>query len=92
MSKDYLETFPLRPSHSTSVAYGLCMVMADLAEFEAGGETSRRAYLKMCALAVAAELFSKEAAHFFGSRKGEDEDRLEALEDNYMKEHAPKAK
>ena len=86
MSKDHLETFPLRPSHAAAVTHGLVMALADLVHEEAGGETSRRAFLKMASIATAAEVVAQDVARFFGSRMGEDEDLLEAIEARYMNE------
>lgn len=86
MSKDYLLTLPLSPSHSAAIVHGLCLALADLVEFEAGGETSRPAYLKMYAIATAAEVFSQEVAHFFGSRMDADHEMLEAIEARYLEE------
>jgi hypothetical protein len=42
-------------------------------------------------MATAAELFSREASHFFGSQMGDDEEMLEALEDRHV-EAARKSK
>lgn len=84
MSKLHLESFPLRPGHTAHVLHGLCLALADLVEEEAGGDTSRRAFLKMARIATAAELFAREVAHWFGSRLGEDHDLLEELQARYM--------
>ncbi len=86
MSDEKPETWPLLPAHSSYTLHGLCMALADVVREEVGGDVSRRALLKVNALASAAELFSAELAHFFGSRMGEDHDRLEAIEDRYLDE------
>lgn len=86
MSDEIPETWPLRPSHAAAVAHGLCMALADLIHHQGGPDVSRRAYLQMCGLATAAELFTNEVSHWFGSRMGEDEDSLERLEDRYLEE------
>ena len=83
MSKEVIVRWPLRPSESASVSHALCMAMADLAEEEGGGEVPRRTYLKMCALAWAAEVFSQEVSAFFGGQFGECEDMLTLLEEKW---------
>ena len=88
MSAENPESWPLRPSHSASVSHALCMALFDLLHEEGGGEVSRRAYLKMCGLAKAAELFSKEVSGFFGNQRGEAEDLLEALEERFESKQA----
>ena len=86
MSKEHLETFPLRPGHSAAVVHGLCLALVDLVEEEAGGDTPRRAFLKMAGIATAAEVVARDVAHFFGSRMHEDHDALESLQDRYLEE------
>jgi hypothetical protein len=60
------------------------MAFSDLVLHEGGGEISRRRYLKLCALAKAAELFSREVSGFFGNQRGDNEELLEGLEDSWM--------
>lgn len=86
MSDQIPLTWPLRPSHSAAVAHALCMALADLLIEQGGGEISRRAYLKACGLATAAELFAKETSGFFGNQRGEDEELLELLEEKWRPE------
>ena len=86
MSEESPLSWPLSPSHSASVAYALCMALADLIHEEGGGEVSRRAFLQACGLATAAEVFSREAARWYGTRMGKDHDLLEALQARYMEE------
>jgi len=81
---DQPETFPLLPSHSAYTLHGLCIALVDVIREDVSNDISRRALLKANALATAAELFSAEVAHFFGSRMNEDHDQLEALEDRYI--------
>lgn len=84
MSDEKPETWPLLPSHSAYVLQGVCLALADTVRGEVGAAVSRRALLKLNALATAAELLSGEVAHFYGTRMGEDHDQLEALEDRYL--------
>lgn len=86
MSDEKPETWPLLPAHSSYTLHGLCIALADVVREEISNEVSRRALLKVNALAGAAELFSAELAHFFGSRMGEDHEQLEAMEDRYVEE------
>lgn len=83
MSKEIVVRWPLRPSESAFITHALNMAMVDLVEEEGGGQVSRRAYLKMCALARAAEVFSEEVSAFFGNQLGEAEDALTDLEDKW---------
>lgn len=53
---------------------------------EVRNDVSRRALLKAGGLATAAELFTGELAHFFGSRMGEDHEAIEAIEERYLEE------
>ncbi|HEX7048041.1 MAG TPA: hypothetical protein VF275_10785 [Gammaproteobacteria bacterium] len=73
------------PTHVAHVTHQLCMALSDLIVDEAGGEMSRRSYLKLCGLAMAAEVFSAEVARFFGNQEGEDEAVLAALEARYSR-------
>lgn len=84
MSKEVTVHWPLRPSESASIAHALNMALADLVEEEGGGEIARRAFLKMYALARAAEIFSREVSAFFGGQLGAAEDRLTELEDRWQ--------
>ena len=84
MSDEKPETWPLLPSHSSYTLHGLCMALADVVREEVSGDVSRRALLKANSLATAAELFSAEVAHFFGSRMNEDHDQLEAMQERYL--------
>lgn len=77
--------WPLLPSQAAGVTHYLCMAMADIVTREGGGEMSRRTYLKLYGLAMAAELVSGEAAGWYGRLKGEDEELLEGLEERYLK-------
>lgn len=77
--------WPLRPSQAASLTHYLCLAMADIVNHEAGREMSRRSYLKLCGLSLAAELISREAAGWYGRLKGEDEELLEGLEERYLK-------
>lgn len=80
MSKESIVRWPLRASTSAQISHALCMTLADLVSEEGGGEISRRAHLKMCGLALAAEVFSQEVSAFFGGQLGECEDMLELIE------------
>jgi len=80
-------SFPLLPSHASSTLHGLAVAITDTVREEVNGEISRRTLHKINALATAQELIAKEMSHFFGSRKGADDDLLESLEDRYLKEH-----
>ncbi len=84
MSDEKPETWPLRPDESAYVTHGLCMVIADVVR-DHGPDLSRRAMLELGSLATAAELFSAEVAHFFGSRL-DDHDALEAMQERYVEE------
>lgn len=83
MSDESSPRLPLYPSQSAIVAHQLCMVLSDLVHREAGNGMSHRTYLMMCGLATAAEVFSGELAHWFGSRTGDDQEVLEGLEEKY---------
>ncbi len=85
MSDEKPETWPLRPSHSSYITHALCMTLADLLH-EEGGDMSRRTYLKACGVATAAEAFSQEVSHWFGSRMGEEQEMLEELESNSLRD------
>lgn len=78
------DSWPLAPSLSSYTLHGLCIALADVIHHEVRNDMSRRAQLKAAGLATAAELFSNELAHFFGSQAGEDQDLLEALEARYL--------
>lgn len=84
MSDEKPEKFPLLPSHSSSTLHGLCITLTDVIREEVSTDISRRALLKVNALALAAECFSGELSHFFFSRMGDDHELLEALEDRYL--------
>jgi len=84
MPQDHPQESPLRPSIAAHVTHQLCMAIADVVQDDAGGEMSRRAYLKLCGLATAAELFSRDAAHWYVNLLGEDHDLLVALEERYL--------
>lgn len=83
MPQDKSLNWPLLPSQAASVTHCLCMAIADVIHHEAGGEMSRRSYLKLCGLATAAELFSRDAARWYGSLMGEDQELLEGLEERW---------
>lgn len=86
MKNEKPSSLPLLPSHSSYTLRGLCIALADVIHEEVNGKVSRRALQKASSLATAAELFSGEVAHFFGSRMGDDHDQLEALQDRYLDE------
>ena len=67
MSDDYPQSWPLRPSHAAYVINGLNMAIVDLVHAEGSDEMTRRGFLKMVALATAAELFSREVALWMGT-------------------------
>lgn len=89
MQQDHPHQWPLRPSVAAHVAYQLCAMISDLVRDEAGVGMSHRDYLKLCGLATAAEVFSREAADWYGNLKGEDEDLLAGLVERYMTRVAP---
>ncbi|HEX7047674.1 MAG TPA: hypothetical protein VF275_08920 [Gammaproteobacteria bacterium] len=80
MPEMHKETRPLRPSDAAHVTQALCAALSDLLHQE-GAAPSRRTYLIMCGLASAADFFSHEVSHWFGSRTGEDLERLEAIQE-----------
>lgn len=84
MSDEKPETWPLWPSHSSYVVHGLCLAMADIVR-DNGQHLSRRALLELSGLVTAAELFSGDVAHFFGSRL-DDHEELEAMQERYVEE------
>ena len=83
MSSESTETRPLRPSHASSITHTLCMALSDLLH-EDGNDLDRRAYVKACGLAAAAEVFSGEATGWYFQQMGEDHDLLEALQDRWL--------
>ena len=86
MSKESIVRWPLRPSQAASVAHGLTMALSDLLEEEGGGEVSRRAFLKACAIVTACEVFAGEVSHFFGGQLGDDETLLAEIEERFYGE------
>lgn len=86
MSDELPMEWPLPPSQAASVVHQLCMAMADTVLHECGHRISRRTYLKLCGLSVAAELVAGDAARWYGTRMGKDEDLLAALEERYLAE------
>ena len=92
MSHEKPHQWPLPPSQSASVTEYLCMAMKDVVEHEAGSRMSRRTYLKLYGLAMAAEVFSRDAARWYTNLSGEDHDLLEGLEERYMARGAPPEK
>jgi len=84
MPQDQPQESPLRPSIAAHAAHQLCMTIADIVNDEVGETMSRRAYLKLCGLATAAERFSKGAADWYVNLLGEDHDMLVALEERYV--------
>lgn len=83
MPQDPSQEWPLPPSVTAAVAYQLCMAIFDVVQDEAGSGMSHRSFLKLCGLATAAEVFSREAAEWYGNLKGEDEELLEGLLERY---------
>ena len=67
-----------RPERFSGLMGSLCMALADLIQDAAGGEMSRRTYLKLCGLAMAAELYSAEVSGFFGNQEDDGEEGAKA--------------
>lgn len=86
MANEKPESWPLPPSIASYTLHGICIALADVIHDEIRNDTSQRTLLKAAGLVTAAELFSNELAHFFGSQAGEDHDLLEALEKRYLQE------
>ena len=84
MPQDQPQEWPLPPSVAASVTHQLCAAIFDVIHHEAAGGMSRRSYLKLCGLATAAEVFSRDAAHWYVSLMGEDHEMLVALEARYV--------
>lgn len=78
------------PSHSAHVVQGLCMALSDMLNDE-GAKPSRRTYLKMCALATAAEMLSRDVTGFFSGQAGEAEALLEQVEKLYVADDRERA-
>ena len=70
-------------SHASSMTHALCMALSDLLH-EDGNDLDRRAYVKACGLAAAAEVLSGEAAGWYFQQMGEDHDLLEELQDRWL--------
>lgn len=77
--------WPPRPSTAACHLEGLTMAMADIVHQEGAGgiAADRRTYLALSAIAAAAEIHASELSHWFGSRMGEEHERLEELQDGY---------
>lgn len=77
--------WPPRPCTAAYNLEGLTMAIADIVHQDgaAGIHEDRRIYLQLAAIAAAAEVYSRELAHWFGSRMGEDHELLESLQDRF---------